>query len=60
MASQSKHPALFLLDEEMHLLDQLRNSKTAPARDVFRAQIMWRYHAGETVSGIARALRQPE
>ena len=46
-----------MLEEEQYLLDQLRNSKTAAARDVFRAQIMSRYHAGETVSEIARALR---
>ena len=57
MASQSKHPELILLDEERHTLDQLRNSKTAAARDVFRARIMWRYHNGETVSEIARALK---
>lgn len=57
MASHSKHPELILLDEEQHKLDQLRNSKTAPARSVFRAQIMSRYHAGETVSEIARALK---
>jgi transposase len=57
MASHSRHPKLFLLEEEEHLLDQLRNSKTAAARDVFRAQIMYRYHAGETVSEIARALK---
>lgn len=57
MASHSKHPKLILLDEEQHTLDQLRNSKTAEARSVFRAQIMSRYHAGETVSEIARALK---
>jgi len=57
MASHSKHPKLILLDEEQHALDQLRNSKTAAAREVFRAQIMSRYHAGETVSEIARALK---
>jgi len=57
MASYSKHPKLFLLEGEQHILDQLRNSKTAAARDVFRAQIMSRYHAGETVSEIARALK---
>jgi len=57
MASHSKHPKLILLDEEQHTLDQLRNSKTAAARSVFRAQIMSRYHAGETVSEIARALK---
>ena len=57
MASQSRRPKLHLLEGEQYKLDQLRNSKTAAARDVFRAQIMFRYHAGETVSEIARALK---
>lgn len=57
MASQSRRPKLHLLEGEQYKLDQLRNSKTAAARDVFRAQIMSRYHAGETVSEIARALK---
>ncbi len=57
MASHSKRQKLFLLEGEQHILDQLRNSKTAAARDVFRAQIMSRYHSGETISEIARALK---
>jgi len=44
-------------DEEKKHLDQLRQSKTASFRDVQRAQVLWRYHAGETVSQIARALK---
>lgn len=56
MPSQSKHSRLVLTDEERQTLDQLRDSQTEAARDVFRAQILWRYHAGETVSQIARAL----
>jgi hypothetical protein len=42
-------------DEEKTHLDQLRQSRTAAFRDVQRAQILWRYHAGETVSQIASA-----
>lgn len=57
MARASTRPKLVLTDEESRHLDQLRQSKTAPARDVQRAQILWRYHAGETVSQIARSLR---
>src|SRR5580700_3732380 len=57
MPRTSKRPKLVLTDEEKNLLDQLRHSKTAPFRDVQRAQILWRYHAGETVSQIARALK---
>ena len=50
------HPRLILTGEEMEYLDQLRQSRTAAIRDVQRAQILWRYRAGETVSQIARAL----
>lgn len=57
MARASTRPRLVLTDEEKKHLDQLRQSKTAPFRDVQRAQILWRYHAGETVSQIARALK---
>lgn len=53
----SRRPPLLLSDEEKQLLDELRGSRTAPVRDVQRAQILWRYHAGEKVSQIARALR---
>lgn len=57
MARASTHPKLVLTVEERDLLDQLRQSKTAAFRDVQRAQILWRYHSGETVSQIARALK---
>jgi transposase len=57
MARASTRSRLVLTDEEKSHLDQLRQSKTAPFRDVQRAQILWRYHAGETVSQIARALK---
>jgi transposase len=57
MASLSRHSLLVLTDEEKQLLDRLRNSRTAEARQVQRAQIVWRYHAGESVSRIARALK---
>src|SRR6202162_4844530 len=57
MARASARARLILTDEEKSHLDQLRQSKTAAFRDVQRAQILWRYHAGETVSQIARALK---
>jgi transposase len=57
MARASTHPKLVLTDEEKRHLDQLRQSKTASFRDVQRARVLWRYHAGETVSQIARALK---
>jgi transposase len=57
MARASTRPRLVLTDEEKIHLDQLRQSKAAAFRDVQRAQILWRYHSGETVSQIARALK---
>src|SRR5687767_12034936 len=57
MARASTRPRLVLTSEEKNHLNQLRQSKTAALRDVQRAQILWRYHAGETVSQIARALK---
>jgi transposase len=57
MARAPTRARLVLTAEEVSHLDQLRQSKTAAFRDVQRAQILWRYHSGETVSQIARALR---
>ena len=57
MARASTHPKLVLTAEELDHLDQLRQSKTAAFRDVQRAQVLWRYHSGETVSQIARVLK---
>src|SRR5450756_2102106 len=50
-------PSLLLTTEERLRLAELRTSQTASVRDVLRAQILWRYHAGENVSRIARALK---
>ena len=57
MARVSTRPKLVLTDEEKNYLEQLRQSRTAAFRDVQRAQILWRYHAGESVTHIARALK---
>jgi transposase len=57
MPRASQHPALVLTVDEKVYLDQLRQSRTAALRDVQRAQILWRYHAGETVAHISRALK---
>ena len=57
MPRLSKRPRLVLTPEEKEHLDQLRKSRTAALRDVQRAQILSRYHAGETVSQIARHLK---
>jgi transposase len=58
MPRTSKRPKLVLTSDEKTHLDELRRkSRTAAVRDVQRAQILLRYHAGETVSRIARALK---
>ncbi len=57
MSRVSRHPGLVLTAEEREYLDGLRESRTAAVRDVQRAQILWRYHAGETVTQIARAMK---
>jgi transposase len=56
VARPSTRAKLLLTDVERRSLDQLRKSKTAPAREVQRAQILWRYSTGETVGQISRAL----
>src|SRR5450432_2748869 len=56
MPRVSMHPRLLLTAEEKEYLDQLRQSRVAAVRDVQRAQILWRYQEGETVSQIARSL----
>ena len=57
MARASTRSRLVLTAEEKSRLDQLRQSKTAAFRDVQRAQILWRYDSGETVSQISRGLK---
>jgi len=57
MAGKSKRSKLVLAPQEVKELQQLSQSPTAPSREVQRAQILWRYHAGETITEIARALR---
>jgi hypothetical protein len=51
-----KRAALAISAEEKDFPDQLRQSRTAPVRDVQRAQILWRYQCGEKVAVIVRAL----
>jgi len=58
MPRTSTRPKLVLTSDEKKDLDELsRRSRTAAVRDVQRAQILLRYHAGETVSQIGRALK---
>ncbi len=56
MAGKSKLPKLVLTDEEKQRLTDLGRSRSAPVREVERARILSRYHAGESPSAIQRAL----
>ena len=57
MAGESKRSKLILTPEEVQHLERLRRSRTAPVREVRRAEILWRYHCGETIAEIVRALK---
>ena len=41
----------------MQHLQRLRRSRKAPARELQRAEILWRYHGGETIAEIMRAVK---
>jgi len=56
MARKSTRSKLVLTAEEITLLDQLRRSRTASQRDVQRAQVLWRYHSGENIAAIMKAV----
>ena len=53
----SKRPKLKLSEEERTWLQQLSQSRSEAAGQVERAEILLRYHRGETVSAMAAALR---
>jgi hypothetical protein len=57
MAGKSRLPKLALSAEQLSELQQLSHSRTAPLREVQRAKILCRCHAGETVTTIARAMK---
>jgi transposase len=52
----SRRAQLRLSNSEMEMLRMLLQSRSEPAGRVQRASILWRYHAGDTVSEIARTL----
>ena len=56
MAGRSRRPRLKLSDEEVEHLRGLRDSQTAPWRETQRARIVLRYHSGESVTEIAKAV----
>jgi DDE superfamily endonuclease/homeodomain-containing protein len=57
MAGKSRLSKLAFSAEQLSELQQLSQSRTAPLREVHRARILCRYHAGETVTAIARAMK---
>ena len=57
MAGRSKQAKLQLIPEEILQLERIRDSQTASWRESQRARILLRYHAGENVSQIARAVQ---
>jgi len=56
MAGKSKRPKLLIEPDELERLKHLGQAPTTPLREVQRAQILTRYHAGETIAEIARTL----
>lgn len=56
MAGKARRPQLALSAQQLAELQQLRQSRTASVREAQRAGILCRYHAGETVTGISRAM----
>lgn len=57
MAGRSRRPRLRLTDEEVDKLRAIRDSRTAPVREVQRARILLCCHSGETIAQIARGVR---
>ncbi len=53
----SQRAPLKLNNKEIEMLTALRQSRSEPAGRVQRASIILRYHAGDTISEIARTLR---
>ena len=56
MAGISKRPHLKLSAEEIEHLRSLGDSQTAPWRESQRARILLRYHSGENVTQVAKAV----
>jgi len=54
---KSRLPKLILSPEQKQQLERQRQSRTAPVREVQRAQILLRFHDGETVAGIAQSIK---
>ena len=57
MAGKSKRSKLTLTTEDLAKLEPLSRSRTVPKREAQRSEILLRYHAGENITSIGRALR---
>jgi hypothetical protein len=57
MAGKSRRSKLAISGEDMAVLKELAQSRTAARREVQRSEILLRYHAGETITHISRSLR---
>jgi transposase len=57
MARTSKRPRIQLTEDQKSELEKIARSRTAPAREVERANIIIRYAAGENITSIQKALR---
>ncbi len=57
MARQSTRPKLVLTPEEVRLLEQLRQSRTAAWREVQRAQVLWLYYTGSKIATIMKTVK---
>src|SRR5260370_4925698 len=56
MAGKPRLPKVALSAEQLSELQQLSQSRTASVPEVHRCRILCRYHAGETITAIARAI----
>src|SRR3981189_3440325 len=57
MAGKYTSSKLTLAAEDLAKLEPLARSRTVPKREAQRSEILLRYHAGETVTSISRALQ---
>jgi len=57
MAGKSRRAKLTLSTEERARLEQLSRSRIVPKREAQRSEILLRYHAGEDITSISRALK---
>jgi transposase len=56
MAGKSRRSSLTLRAADVAKLEQLARSRTVPKREAQRSEVLLRYHAGENITSISRAL----